>query len=49
MPEIPSRKLTGKVPADRIVMLALPRLPAALIEGYRALVDLTGTFMSPRW
>jgi len=43
MPEVSSPKLTGKVPADRIVMLALPRLPASLIEGYRALVDLTGT------
>jgi 4-hydroxy-4-methyl-2-oxoglutarate aldolase len=33
----------GRLARDAIRMLELPRLPADVIEGYRALVDLTGT------
>ena len=33
----------GRLPRDSIRMLELPRIPADLIEGYKALVDLTGT------
>ena len=33
----------GRLARDAIRMLELPRLPADIIEGYRALVDLTGT------
>lgn len=33
----------GKLPRDAIRMLDLPRLPQDLLEGYRRLVDLTGT------
>jgi 4-hydroxy-4-methyl-2-oxoglutarate aldolase len=32
----------GKLPASAFGTLDLPRLPAALLEGYRALEDLTG-------
>ena len=39
-----SEKTTlGRLPRDAIRMLALPPLARDLIEGYRALVDLTGT------
>lgn len=37
------KKLTGKVPREAIRMLELPRLPAAIVDGFKALVDLTGT------
>jgi len=33
----------GRLPREAIRMLELPRLPAEVLEGYRALVDLTGT------
>lgn len=36
------KKLTGKIPRDRIGMLELPQLPADLLEAYRALGDLSG-------
>lgn len=37
------KKLTGKVPREAIRMLELPRLPQDVIDGFKALVDLTGT------
>lgn len=33
----------GRLPREAIRLLDLPRLPAQVLEGYRALVDLTGT------
>jgi regulator of RNase E activity RraA len=33
----------GRLPREAIRMLALPRLPQDMLEGYRGLVDLTGT------
>jgi len=33
----------GRLPREAIRLLELPRLPAQVLEGYRALVDLTGT------
>jgi 4-hydroxy-4-methyl-2-oxoglutarate aldolase len=33
----------GKLPREAIRMLALPRLPKEILDGYKALVDLTGT------
>ena len=33
----------GRLPRDAIRLFELPRLPDDLIEGYKALVDLTGT------
>lgn len=36
------KRLTGKVPRERIGMLELPRLPQALLDAYRALGDLSG-------
>ena len=33
----------GKLPRDAIRLLDLPRLPGEIIEGFKALVDLTGT------
>lgn len=33
----------GRLPRETIRMLELPRLPADVLEGFRALVDLTGT------
>jgi 4-hydroxy-4-methyl-2-oxoglutarate aldolase len=39
----PPKTLTGRVPRDRVVMLELPRLAPALLEGFSSLVDLTGT------
>ncbi len=36
------KALTGKVPRESIGLLVLPRLPAALLEAYRALGDLSG-------
>ncbi len=38
-----SRTTLGKLPRDAIRMLELPRLPAQMLEGFKALVDLTGT------
>ncbi|TAK80548.1 MAG: RraA family protein [Betaproteobacteria bacterium] len=37
------KQLTGKVPREAIVMLAIPRYAPEIIEGYRNLSDLTGT------
>ena len=39
MPKTP----LGKLPRDAIRMLELPRLPREIIEGFKVLVDLTGT------
>ncbi len=36
------KQLTGKIPRERIGLLALPRLPADLLAAYRALGDLSG-------
>ena len=33
----------GRLPREAIRMLELPRVPVELLEGYRALIDLTGT------
>ena len=37
------KKTLGKLPRDAIRMLELPRVPQDILEGYKALVDLTGT------
>jgi 4-hydroxy-4-methyl-2-oxoglutarate aldolase len=37
------KQTLGKLPRDAIRLLELPRLPAATLEGFSALVDLTGT------
>ena len=37
------KKTLGKLPREAIRMLELPRLPAGIINGFEALVDLTGT------
>lgn len=37
------KKTLGRLPREAIRMLELPRLPADVLEGYRKLVDLTGT------
>src|SRR3954462_13679690 len=37
------KKTLGRLPREAIRMLELPRLPQDVIEGYKALVDLTGT------
>lgn len=37
------RKTLGRLPREAIRMLELPRMPKEVIEGYAALVDLTGT------
>lgn len=37
------KKTLGKLPRDAIRLLELPRLPANIIDGFKALVDLTGT------
>lgn len=37
------KKLTGRVPRERIRMLSIPRLPAEVLDGFRALADLAGT------
>lgn len=37
------KKTLGKLPREAIRMLELPRLPAAVLDGFKALVDLTGT------
>ncbi|MCX7138023.1 MAG: hypothetical protein NTW47_15645 [Proteobacteria bacterium] len=37
------KKTLGKLPRDAIRLLELPRLPTNIIDGFKALVDLTGT------
>ncbi|HEX2828327.1 MAG TPA: RraA family protein [Burkholderiales bacterium] len=37
------KQTLGRLPREAIRLLELPRLPADIIEGYKALVDLTGT------
>jgi regulator of RNase E activity RraA len=37
------KKLIGRVPREAVRRLALPRLPADVLDGIKALVDLTGT------
>jgi 4-hydroxy-4-methyl-2-oxoglutarate aldolase len=37
------KKTLGRLPREAIRALELPRMPHDLIEGYKALVDLTGT------
>jgi 4-hydroxy-4-methyl-2-oxoglutarate aldolase len=37
------KRTLGRLPREAIRLLELPRLPAHVLEGYRALVDLTGT------
>ena len=37
------KKTLGRLPRDAIRLLDIPRLPKDLVEGYKALVDLTGT------
>jgi len=37
------KQTLGRLPREAIRMLELPRLPAEIIDAYRALVDLTGT------
>lgn len=37
------KELTGKVPREAIALLEIPRYSRAVVEGYRALGDLTGT------
>ena len=38
-----AKETLGKLPADAFGMLDLPELPRAVLDGYRALGDLTGT------
>lgn len=37
------KKFHGKLPPEAIRMLELPRLPAGVVNGFKALVDLTAT------
>src|SRR5712691_11798214 len=37
------KKTLGRLPRDAIRLLDIPRLPNNIIEGFKALVDLTGT------
>ena len=37
------KKTLGKLPRDAIRLLELPRLPTDIVDGFKALVDLTGT------
>jgi len=37
------KKLLGKLPPEAVRARTLPRLPANVIDGFKALVDLTGT------
>ena len=37
------KKTLGKLPDSAFGLLTLPRLPASVLEGFRALEDLTGT------
>lgn len=38
-----AKSTLGKLPRDAIRMTELPRLPREVVEGYKVLVDLTGT------
>lgn len=38
-----AKQTLGKLPREQIRLLELPRLPAHVVDGYKALVDLTGT------
>ncbi len=38
-----AKRLLGKLPPRAVGMLEIPRLEGAVLEGYRALADLTGT------
>ncbi len=38
-----AKQTLGKLPREAIRLLELPRLPTEIVEGFRALVDLTGT------
>ena len=38
-----AKTILGRLPREAIRMLDLPRLPQDMLEGYRRLVDLTGT------
>jgi 4-hydroxy-4-methyl-2-oxoglutarate aldolase len=40
---MPPKTTLGRLPRDAIRLLELPAIPRDLIEGYKALVDLTGT------
>ena len=40
---MPAKQPIGKLPRDAIRMLELPRLPRDIVEGFKQLVDLTGT------
>jgi len=40
---MPDKKTLGKLPRDAIRLLELPRLPAEVVDGFKALIDLTGT------
>ena len=40
---MPDKKTLGKLPRDAIRLLELPRLPAEIVDGFKALIDLTGT------
>ena len=37
------KKTLGRLPRDAIRLLDIPRLPKDIVEGFKALVDLTGT------
>lgn len=38
-----AKQTLGKLPREQIRLLELPRLPAHVVDSYKALVDLTGT------
>ena len=40
---MPEKKTLGKLPREAIRLLEIPRLPASIVDGFKALVDLTGT------
>jgi 4-hydroxy-4-methyl-2-oxoglutarate aldolase len=40
---MPEKQTLGKLPRDAIRLMALPRLSRAVLQGFEALVDLTGT------
>src|SRR3954471_15099425 len=40
---MPDKKTLGKLPREAIRLTELPRLPADVIEGFKALIDLTAT------
>jgi regulator of RNase E activity RraA len=37
------KKTLGKLPREAIRLIEIPRLPASIVDGFKALVDLTGT------